>query len=176
MSDFPFDIPTTQPSSGGGGSLPYVTVQNEAIETLTNPSLTGLVIPDFTLKITPTSATQKIRLSGIVNGEWSAMSRGGFIFMKRDGAICGPPEVGIRFRSMGVFLTMFEHNYSYTPDVCPFSYIDDPQTTSEVTYTVFLTNRQDPNADFFLNRTVSDVNNEYNARMATTFSAQCFEP
>jgi len=122
----PFDIPITAPS-GGGGSLPYVTVQNEAIETLTNTGHAGLVIPDFTLKITPTSATQKIRLSGIVNGEWSRMSRGGFIFMKRDGAICGPPEVGIRFRSMGVFLTMWEESEgNYTPDVCTFSYIDDP--------------------------------------------------
>ena len=176
MSDFPFDIPTTQPSSGGGGSLPYVTVKNDATETLSTPYLDGKIIPDFTLKITPTSATQKIYLSGVINGEWSSAAQFGFLFIKRDGTAISLPDLGNRVATMGTFLAPLDNQGTYTPDVASISFIDSPETTSEVTYTVFVTNRQNHLTSFYLNRTVGNSNANTDARMASTLTAQCFEP
>jgi hypothetical protein len=170
----PFDIPITQPSSGGG-SLPYVTLQNDATETISTPYL-GKIIPDFTLKITPTSATQKIYLSGVINGEWSSAAQFGFLFIKRDGTAISLPDLGNRVATMGTFLAPLDNQGSYTPDVASISFIDSPETTSEVTYTVFVTNRQNTVASFYLNRTVGNSNANTDPRMASTLTAQCFEP
>ena len=174
MSDFPFDIPTTQPSSGGG-SLPFVTVQNDVIETLSSPFRDGLIIPDFTLKITPTSATQKIYLSGIINGEWAGNPQFGFVFIKRDGTAISLPNLGDRVATMGSFMSMLYSQNGYTPEAASISFIDDPQTTSEVTYTVFVTNRQ-TYSSFYLNRSLDNGDHANSVRMASSLTAQCFEP
>ena len=173
----PFDIPIIPPSGGGGGgSLPYATVQNEVTETIINPAQAGKVISNFTLTITPTSETQKVCLSGVVNGGWTPSSeRGAYILIKRGDTTLGPPDAGSRTSVNACFMSQFE-NKDFTFESAPFTYIDDPETTSELSYTVFVINGQDPNADFYLNRTVQDLNSSGVMRMSSTFTAQCFEP
>ena len=175
MSDFPFDIPTTQPSSGGGGGLPFVSISTQAQSEILNPYVDGKVIPDFSITITPTSATQKVHLSGVINGEWTTEAAWTGVFIKRNGSSLRPTGGGDRMAINGQFLQ--NHNVSdghIYPETCPFSIDDEPQTTSELTYEVWLTCVSDPNSDFFLNRTVTNTDQVYYRIFTSSFSAQCF--
>ena len=181
MSDFPFDIPTVQPSSGGGG-LPHSAILTESTETITSVpnNAVGKVIPSFELFITPTSTTQKVYLSGVINGEFSHLPRFGNVIIYRDTTSLAPDNgEGSTRQVNGQFLINFGRviDDNVTPETCPFSYVDTPNTTEEIKYQIYLTNIQPSGytVSFYLNRTVNGTDN-YVKRLASSFSAQCFEP
>ena len=174
----PFDIPITQPSSGGGGGLPFSSVSTQAQGIITDPGTAGGVIPNFSITITPTSATQKVHLSGVINGEWSALNAHYTgLFIKRNGTSLAPTlDVGNRLAVNGQFLLQHElDNYVY-PETCPFSFNDEPETTSELTYEVFVKSGASESSDFYLNRCVANSDSIHYKRLMSSFSAQCFEP
>ena len=178
MSDFPFDIPTTQPSGGGGG-LPYAGVVTEANDIFTVPdNAVGIVIPDFEILITPTSATQKVSLSGVINGTCEDNSVFHGIILYRNGTSLAPTTGGSANRKVnGQFvISYYSQNFDFATEACPFSYIDDPQTTGQIKYEVYIVNGGSGNESFYLNRPITGSNSSIYKRMSTSFSAQCFEP
>jgi len=180
MSDFPFDIPTVQPSSGGGG-LPHVAIRTESIESITNlPTRAGKLIPSFEILITPTSETQKVYLSGVINGCMSARPYYGFVVIYRNGVSLAPGNgagggTGT-VQCNGNFLLSYPGETSTVLNACPFSVVDEPATTSEIKYEVYVGNNNPSgtNITFFLNRTISAGSDNYIKRLESSFSAQCF--
>ena len=174
----PFDIPIIPPSSGGGGGLPFVSITTQAQSEILNPYVDGKVIPNFSITITPTSVTQKVHLSGVINGEWTTYAGFSGLFIKRNGSSLRPTGSESRMALNGQFLQNGGGvvDGAQFPETCPFSFDDEPETTSELTYEVFVTVSVDTNSDFFLNRTVVNTNNAYYKVFKSSFSAQCFEP
>jgi len=179
MSDFPFDIPTVQPSSGGGG-LPFgaFETQDNTIYSNVPDDATGILLTSFEILITPTSATQKVYLSGVINGEGGATPQNLGIIIFRNGSSLAPTSGGTNNRKVnGQFLINFgniNENLT-TPESCPFSYMDEPETTSELKYELHIVSANGANT-FYLNRPVTGANSSYAKRLTSSFSAQCFEP
>ena len=173
----PFDIPITQPS--GGGSLPFASVvtQDNTVYTDIPENATGVLLANFEVLITPTSATQKVNLSGVINGEWSMLPLVASIVIYRNGTALAPTSGGTNNQKVnGQFLInlgVFNH-YSQSIETCPFAYTDEPATTSEIKYEIYLVTAME--GDFHFNRCISASNNLHHKRMTSSFSAQCFEP
>ena len=178
----PFDIPITQPSSGG--SLPHIAVRTESIVSVTSlPTRAGKLIPSFEILITPTSETQKVYLSGVINGCMSAQPYRGFVVIYRNGESLAPDNgagVGNQgtVQCNGSFLLAYPGETSTVLNACPFSVVDEPATTSEIKYEVYVGNNNPSGTaiTFFLNRTISAGSDNYIKRLESSFSAQCFEP
>ena len=130
------------------------------------------------LNITPTSASQKVVLQVSVLGEWSVAPNKSNISLKR---IVGSTETWLDPRADSIFNKMpvngiFSIPYDLadtqnTPETCNFTYVDDPNTTSQVTYKVYLKTAQAQ--DFYLNRTVRDLNQNFMERGKSTFIVEC---
>tara|TARA_R110000823_G_C15627201_1_gene468285 strand:+ start:48 stop:605 length:558 start_codon:yes stop_codon:yes gene_type:complete len=180
----PFDIPIIPPSGGGGGGLYSITQTADAV-VYTDPGLddgTHMSILDLT--ITPTSDTQQIYLTSTINGEWGGVAGavwlGGIVLKRKIGSASAvalfpdspdPAPKSLQLKTNGLFMISYPNDISTTSESATFSYVDIPGTTSEVTYQVFVFNRNE-SADFYLNRNVSDDNNNLNKRMVSSLFAQ----
>ena len=175
----PFDIPITAPSGGGG--LPQVAIVSQANDVYSSsvPSdATGVLLADFEILITPTSATQKVYLSGVINGEWASAPQHGNIILYRNGTSLAPTSGETNNRKVnGQFLVNYGAGAeaSVTPESCPFSFMDEPETTAEIKYEVHLVSSQSVQS-FYFNRPAAEGNQTYFKRFTSSFSAQCFEP
>ena len=135
-----------------------------------NPTLTYLDIPDQNVTITPSAATSKIRISFHQFGETGSSSHQYSFALKR--AISGGATTTIKGTAAGnrgTVLTMASINYhtadnDSTPVVAVISgYLDSPNTTSAVTYTVQIQNHESTGY-WYYNRTVGDANNSARER------------
>jgi hypothetical protein len=130
---------------------------------------TDLVITDLTVTITPTSATSKFRLEGQVYGEWSNRDStwDSTVFFFRDTTKLAHPTAGIRPTGDGGMVISHESDSGSTPEgSAMFQYFDAPNTTSSITYKVgILTNN---NYTYYLNRTVTDNNNNSHERFVSS--------
>ena len=78
----------------------------------------------------------------------------------------------------GQFLLAYHQSANSTiQNTCPFSLVDEPATTSEIKYEVYVGNNQPSGLTitFFLNRTITAGTDNFISRMESSFSAQCFE-
>lgn len=133
------------------------------------------------LTITPNSASQKVLLQLHLFGEWSNGSQGGSLSFKRVvGATQtwldnrGASGIGARKPCNAMFaLTYDPTNHSSTPESLNTIFIDDPNTTSQVTYDVYLLNSSATTNIYSLNRTSVDANNILYERGISTFTAEC---
>jgi hypothetical protein len=113
----------------------------------------------LSVTITPTSATSKILLTTSVFFEGSNASNQNYLWtFYRDSTKLGQTNVGSR--RGGIMSTSVGHAASdaaSTPDSTSYSYYDNPNTTSAITYAVAF-NYSSNSGNVFLNRTVSDTN------------------
>ena len=137
------------------------------------PSLSGL-------KITPNSASEKMLLRLHLFGEWSAGSQQCSLSFKR---VVGTTEtwldprditgIGDRKPCNAMFALTYDHsNHVSTPHSLNTSLIDEPNTTQEVTYDVYLLNASSTST-YSLNRTTHDTDSILYERGISTFSAEC---
>ena len=112
----------------------------------------------LSVTITPTSATSKILLTTSVFFEGSNASNQNYLWtFYRDSTKLGQANVGSR--RGGIMSTSVGHagsDASSTPDSTSYSYYDNPNTTSAITYAVAF-NYSSTSGNVFLNRTVADT-------------------
>jgi len=130
------------------------------------------------LTITPNSASEKVILRLHLFGEWSAGSQQCSLSFKR---VVGTqetwldPRVGIGNRKPcnAMFaLTFSGDNNVSTPQSLNTSLIDEPNTTQQVTYDIYLLNGSSTST-YNLNRTTNDTDEIHYERGISTFTAEC---
>jgi len=134
------------------------------------------------LNITPTSASQTVVLQVSVIGEWSGAPSNANISLKRIIGVGASavetwldPRVyttGVRMPVNGIFtIGQTPAENATTPETCNFTYVDNPNTTNQVTYELYV--KSSSAQSFYLNRTVTDSDLNYVERAKSTFSAEC---
>ena len=135
-------------------SVDVTTTSSQSLTAGTPAEITGL-----SLTITPQSASSKFLLMGAWNGESSSGSSHNSTFgFKRDSSYIGNPAAdGVRPIGRGVMAQGYwAENNNQTMDSWTGQYLDSPNTTSAITYKVFITAN---NAQtLYNNRTVVDGN------------------
>ena len=136
--------------------LQYTGTTSTAVANASNQTLDHLNV-----SITPIATNSIIRLDAMVNGEWSSQlsSYNSTWFFYRGAtklshAAAGNRQVGIL---MGTALTYESSDSSSTPEQANYSYFDTPSTTSQVTYTVAVSQKIGSTSTWYTNRTVSDT-------------------
>ena len=128
------------------------------------PTETYVDITDQNVTITPSAASSKIKISFHQFGETSASPHQYFLAVKR--AISGgatttiqAPAAGDRARGITMLTDNYNNDNDSTPEIAQMSnYLDSPNTTSAVTYTVQIQN-QEGAAYYYYNRAISNNDN-----------------
>ena len=143
-----------------------------------NPTATYLDVPDQNVTITPSAATSKIVISFHQFGETGSSAHAYSFALKR--AISGGATTTIQGAAAGSrprVLTMPDISYTSadndsTPSVAVISgYLDSPNTTSAITYTVQIQN-QESTGYWYYNRTVGDADNNARERGLSWITVQ----
>ena len=135
-------------------SVDVTTTSSQSLTAGTPTEITGL-----TLTITPQSASSKFLLMGAWNGESSTTYSYETVFgFKRDSLYIGNPSTdGARTIGRGVLAQgYYSIDADSTMDSWTGQYLDSPNTTSAITYKVFITAKDAQT--LYNNRTVSDGN------------------
>lgn len=128
------------------------------------PDETPVFLPEFELKITPSSSSKKILLMTHIMGEWDDEYHSkGIIFQRTVGGgtpefIRPPPDLSNpgRGRVLADFNITLQ-NVNSTMETCSLIYVDEPKTTTTITYKIFLVNTFNANANFRLNSTLNSA-------------------
>ena len=187
MSDFPFSIPRRVDIQ----TPPFSYIQTDDIATISVSKWEG---PDegdekkitqlSGLLITPTSESQKVLLQLHIFGEWAINPYHGSVSFKRivDGVETwldprAESSIGDRRPCNAMFALTIGSNNNSSPESLNTTFVDEPNTTKEVTYEVYLLHggqtTTEPSANYYLNRGVVDANAEGHERGTSTFSAEC---
>jgi hypothetical protein len=122
----------------------------------------------FTIEITPSSASSKILISGLINFTSAQGSSVALAALFRNGTIVLQGDaVGSRTRTLMGRVTTADP-VSVTP--VGFAILDSPNTTSAVTYSIRLTS--DGPATVYLNRSQQDTDANWASRSASSMVAQ----
>ena len=147
--------------------LQYTGTTSTAVANTSNQTLDHLAV-----SITPTATNSIIRLDAMVNGEWSqqpsSYNSTWFFYRgatKLSHAATGSRQVGIL---MGTTLTYESSDSASTPEHAVYSYFDTPSTTSQVTYTVAVSQQIGSTSTWYTNRTASDTDS-YNYERGISF-------
>ena len=129
-----------------------------------NPSNTYVDITHQNVTITPSATTSKIKISFHQFGETASSPHQYLLAVKR--AISGgattvieAPAAGNRGRGMTMLTDNYNADYDSTAEIAQMSnYLDSPNTTSAVTYTVQIKNHESTNY-YYYNRVVRSNDN-----------------
>tara|TARA_R100000278_G_scaffold13370_1_gene14147 strand:+ start:434 stop:1009 length:576 start_codon:yes stop_codon:yes gene_type:complete len=170
-------IPTAGVPTGGGGGIIQV-LSNTTKDSTGSISLpvhasgeTNFVdVTDQNVTITPTSNTSKILVSFSQLGESNISANKVSCILKR--AISGGATTQIkgaassnRGRVTTVASISYQLDEGSTPELFHCAgYLDSPNTTSAVTYTVQVGSMEAASGTWFYNRTVTDSDNSYSER------------
>jgi len=167
-------------ASGVGGKILQVVSTSDANSILqgtitvptTNGSLTNVVeVPNISISITPSATTSKILLSVNIFGEGNYHDESFIFNLKR--SISGGSDTyipalqdavagGLRPSCLGTLVHGYHGDNETTPST--FSYcdlVDEPSTTSAITYSVVMRSTSSANKVFDYNRT-TNLENAYN--------------
>tara|TARA_Y100000361_G_C11047168_1_gene283165 strand:- start:138 stop:773 length:636 start_codon:yes stop_codon:yes gene_type:complete len=150
-------------SDSGGQSGTNVLFHKADVTTTSSQSLTAMTpaeIVGLTITLTPQSVNSEFLLMGAWNGESSSGWYHNTVFgFKRDNTYIGnPTDAGTSLHGRGI-ISMGHHgnDSNGTPDSWTGQLIDTPNTTSPVTYKVFITTEK--TCTLYNNRTVSNLSN-----------------
>jgi len=135
-------------------SVDVTTTSSQSLTAGTPAEITGL-----TLTITPQSASSKFLLMAAWNGESSSVYSFESVFgFKRDSSYIGNPSAdGVRPIGRGVMAQgYYAAESTGTMDTWTGQYLDSPNTTSAITYKVFITAKDAQT--LYNNRTAGDTN------------------
>ena len=119
-----------------------------------------IIHTDLQVTITPTSANSIIKLEGQIFGEHDNAGNvyNHMVFFYRDTTKLAAPNVGSRTGGVATMTrTYHTDNSDSTPEYAYYAYFDPPSTTSAITYKLGM--RVATSETFYINRTVSDVDN-----------------
>ena len=154
--------------NGGAGKILQVKTNSTRDSTGSvhcNPTKTYVDITNQNVSITPSATTSKIKISFHQFGETGSSAHQFMFAVKR--AISGgattilqAPAASTRGTGMTMaFINWPSADNENTPGVAQMAnYIDSPNTTSAVTYTVVVQNHESTNY-YYYNRTVQDTDN-----------------
>ena len=137
-----FSDGTTQSSAAGGKILQVKTFQKTDSATYTPDSQLVFKDTGMTLSITPSATTSKILISFVIFGDFSGNASDHYLRIKR--AISGGSTSYITAEDQGnrvgtLFIGAMGNSESAgdRPTICTMSdYLDEPSTTSAITYTI----------------------------------------
>jgi hypothetical protein len=126
-------------------------------------------IAGLTATITPKFSDSFIKVDVVLNQEFSAADFNMVAFLSRNAVdIRGAPASGSRSTGMGgVRSGFYAANAASTMDAMSFTYFDSPVSTSLQTYVVRV-NIPAQGGTFYVNRTVSDLDNSATERLIST--------
>lgn len=146
--------------------------QYEGISNVTLGGNNTVTFADLSVDITPTSSSNKILLQAMVMGEFAnrTMTWNGLWFFVRDSTELRNLAAGGRNSGAAISYISHESDNASTPEGVNYSYIDSPNSTSQITYHV---GHRSPNSaiNFNLNHTVSDTANTSHERMVSSIIA-----
>ena len=153
------------PSDGGGGIVQTKSTTKTDVFSTTSTSFTD--ITGFSVNITPTSSTSKILITGLVTFGGIDGEAYGYTFkLLRDSTdICIGDADGSRTRAACEAHT---GGTNHGMDNFIISFVDDPQTTSALTYQIFM---RVTGSTHYINRTNPDDNASYQSRCPSTITA-----
>ena len=145
-----------------------------AVVTMTNVPINGSAeITGFNVTITPTGATSRILIMVMANVGDTQAGFGGLILYRNSTPICiGDAEGSRRSTTAG-----FTGVAGIVPVSTPIIHVDSPNTTSAVTYKVFIVNHADGSTNtMYLNRSGNNTDSARFARTASTITAMEIPP
>ncbi len=150
--------------AGGGKILQVLTVEKQ--DTFTTSSVTFVDITDLTLTITPSAATSRIYITGVLNVGQHAGTHYAWTRLLRDSTvICTPTGEGSRATT----LTGQGNPQDHTIITGAISFVDSPNTTSATVYKLALRS-QTAGQSQYINRTYTDNNDSSFPRSASSLT------
>ena len=120
--------------------------------------------------ITPKSSSSKILMTGQVTGAADSLSHSFWIILQRDSTNIGQGDsVGNRRRCHSGIAQFLDNNAECLGHGT-INFLDSPNTTSSITYSVKLAHNSGGAQNFLLNRTDNDGNNTDRPRATTTLT------
>jgi hypothetical protein len=159
----------TEYGPGGGAGNGIQVVQAVKTDTFTQ-SLSGSQetgdIPGLTPSITPSSATAKIKVEVSLNWQPETAGSVGFTLFRDGARIFVGDTAGSRSRVSAMI--RHETPGGYRPKHVSFSFVDEPGTTDEVTYSIRCLNLGTQSKTLYINRGEGDSDNSGIARGASS--------
>ena len=122
----------------------------------------GSLYSQLNASITTKLANQKVLITCVVNGEWSASEENkGLILMRAtsgNGVPIRPGANGSRGRIISPFTISHQQDFGSTLETCVIHYVDSLGTADTYTYFPMLINSGNATHTFYLNRTVANAN------------------
>jgi hypothetical protein len=147
-----------------GKVLQVLTVEKQ--DTFTTSSVTFVDITDLTLTITPSAATSRIYITGVLNvGQHGGTSYAWTRLLRDSTVICTPTGEGSRSPTLTGQGSPGDHTIS----TGAISFVDSPNTTSATVYKLALRS-QNAGQSQYINRTYSDTDSVAYPRMASTLT------
>ena len=136
-------------------------------------------LSDLSVKIQPNSASKKVVIKMSICGEWVSPKHGSVSLQRvidndvtwLDGR---DKEIEDRVPLNAMFAMTADNVNSVSPETLSFIYVDEPETTSVVTYKVYIKSTSNNNT-FGLNRTTQDnsTNDYEDVRGISTITVEC---
>jgi len=151
-------------ATGLGKVLQVLTVEKQ--DTFTTSSVTFVDITDLTLTITPSAATSRIYITGVLNvGQHAGTSYAWTRLLRDSTVICTPTGEGSRSPT----LTGQGNAADHTIITGAISFVDSPNTTSATVYKLALRS-QNAGQSQYINRSYTDTDNTNHPRSASTLT------
>ena len=131
---------------------------------------------DLSVKIQPNSASQKVVIQISICGEWELYPNQGSVSLQRvidndDTWLDGRDKDIDNRMPLNAMFAKTADTASISPETLSFIYVDEPNTTSVVTYKVYIKTRS--TQSFALNRTIADGSNSDYERGISTITVEC---
>jgi hypothetical protein len=155
------------PAGGGGKILQVVSATKTDVFSASVASAGTYSTDAFTVEITPSSASSKIFISGVINvGSNSGNNRAAAALFRNGTIVLQGDAVGSRSRTLMGRLTPGSDT---AVTAAGFSLLDSPNTTSAVTYSIRIAS--DGAATVYLNRATNDTDANFTFRSASSMVA-----
>lgn len=161
----------TVTGAGGGKVLQVVTNHFTTTSSQSAASNTDVNITNLSASITPSATTSKIFIMCQWSGETSSYLHNTMFGIKRGTTVVGSPtDAGSRVHGIShVKAGFYSDDNTSTMDGCTWHFLDDPQTTSAITYHGFVRNGG-VTKTVYTNRTGNDTNNTGHERAASSIT------
>ena len=166
-----FAFTGTVSGAGGGKVLQIVTNHFTTTSSQSCASNTDVNITSLSASITPSATTSKIFIMCQWSGETTNYVMNTMFGIKRGTTVVGSPtDAGSRVHGISHMKSgYYADNNASTMDGCTWHFLDDPQTTSAITYYGFVRNGG-VTKTVYTNRTVTDTNQAAYERSASSIT------
>lgn len=152
--------------SRSGGVLQVVSTTKTDVfsESVANNTF-GSTVPGLTVDITPRSTSSKMHITGSINVDGFSVT--GFVVYRGSTPLAVGDAAGSRTPLTAGNVPNFSNNFVET---IPINFLDSPNTTSTVTYSIKLWNASSATRTLYLNRSQTDTDTASFSRYASTIT------